>query len=350
MILNYYGENLTTNQVFSLTGAGTGMINVSQMTTAVKALGYKSAFITNSNTSALKVFLDKNIPVICLVHYGSLNSTQDKKFKGGHFFCVVGYRDDGYFVNDPNFKGDYRADGDHHFYTKEEFEKSWNDCSLDGNPINSMIIIYPKDKPTETQNYSITKGLYDFLLSKSQDTSAWEGMVRAWYGSHQDLINVTQNYEQKIKELEVAYKNSDAALVAMLGEKHDWAGKADRYERILYGISQYIRENGQEIPSNSDLDVLLSALQLVNRGEDFKELTDTIKKVMQLNVVSPETISEKYLIIKEKANLSEGLSNKLTRCELKLKASKRPSLFTTMIKYTTGLILKVKQIIWPRKK
>jgi hypothetical protein len=96
------------------------------------------------------------MPVIVLVHYGSLNSTQDKNFKGGHFMAIVGYRgDDGVYANDPNFKDDLRAQGDHHNYTKDEFMKAWGDCGLDKNPnfsfiaINRKVVIDKKDMPKQ---------------------------------------------------------------------------------------------------------------------------------------------------------------------------------------------------------
>jgi len=145
MILNYYGENLTTDQVFSKTGAGSGLIGISQMVKAIEAFGYTTFRKTQSSVAELKSYLDKGIPVIALVKYGSLGPTvQDKTFKGGHFFAVVGYRDDGYFVNDPNFWAPHRADGDHHFYPKADFEKAWNDAALDGNQARSFQVINHK--------------------------------------------------------------------------------------------------------------------------------------------------------------------------------------------------------------
>lgn len=143
MVLNHLGIKASTDAVFAKTGAGLGLITVAQLQKAITAYGLRSEFLTNCTPEKLKELLEQGIAPIALVHYGSLKSTQDKEFKGGHFFTVVGYRDDGYFVNDPNFKEQYRSDGDHHNYTKEEFEKSWSDCHLDGNPDNCLLIIYP---------------------------------------------------------------------------------------------------------------------------------------------------------------------------------------------------------------
>lgn len=167
MILNYFGENLTTNQVFDKTGADQGLISVSQMQKAISAFGYSSMRKLSQTPVLLKSYIDQNLPVIALVHYGSLNSVQDKAFKGGHFFVVVGYRDDGYFVNDPNFKGSLRFQGDHHFFTKAEFEKAWQDCTLDGNQPNSLIVINRKNNPPsqggQNQGEQDMSKLLDFL-------------------------------------------------------------------------------------------------------------------------------------------------------------------------------------------
>lgn len=150
MILNYYGEQTTTDQIYKATGAGLGLITIAQMQKAITSHGYDSQFKQNVSIEELKGLLDKNIPVIALVHYGSLNSVQDKTYKSGHFFVVVGYRSDGYYVNDPNFKGEFRAHGDHHFFTKDEFEKAWSDCYLDKNPNNSILIIVKRPVATPT--------------------------------------------------------------------------------------------------------------------------------------------------------------------------------------------------------
>lgn len=144
MILNYYGESVTTDEVFLRTGADQGLIGISEMKSAIEYYGYGYSRPLKQTPDDIKKYIDQDIPVIALVKYGSLKSVQDKTFKGGHFFVVVGYREDGYFVNDPNFKDPLRSDGDHHFFTKEEFEKSWSDASKDGNQPNSLIVIHRK--------------------------------------------------------------------------------------------------------------------------------------------------------------------------------------------------------------
>lgn len=149
MILNFYGEKTTVNQIFELTGAIKGQpISIVQLQKAITALGYSSDWETGVTPDNLKAVTDKNIPPIALVHAGDLKSRQDQGFAGGHFIVIDGYRDDGYFANDPDFWGQYRQDGDHHFYTKAEFEQAWSDCTQDNNPNNGLLVIHPKVQPT----------------------------------------------------------------------------------------------------------------------------------------------------------------------------------------------------------
>lgn len=156
MVLNFFGEKYTTDQLHQKTGAGLGLISVQQMINAIKSVGYNAAFEVNVTPQRLKDLVNQGIPPIVLVKYGSLGKTrQDQVYQSGHFMTVVGYRDDGYFVNDPNFYGDFRAHGDHHFYPKADFEKAWADCWKDQNPNNSLLIIWPNAKPV-TKDYPVT--------------------------------------------------------------------------------------------------------------------------------------------------------------------------------------------------
>ena len=158
MVLNFYGEHLTTDQLTKKTGAGGGLVTISELMAAIRAFGYECQYVKGATPDHIKGYLDRAMPVIALVHYGSLTSTQDKNFKGGHFFTVVGYRDDGYFVNDPNFRDQYRQDGDHHYYTKQEFESAWGSCHLDQNPDNSFIVILPKAPTPVVATGTVTSG------------------------------------------------------------------------------------------------------------------------------------------------------------------------------------------------
>lgn len=154
MILNFYGENLTTDQVFEKTGAGSGLISWPQLQKAITAFGYTSHLERNSNLDRIRQLIENETPPIILVHYGSLNSTQDKTFKGGHFFVPVGYYENGFYVNDSNFRFPIRSDGDHHNYLISEIEKAWKDCSIDENQPYSLLWIERKNTPPVVQKPS----------------------------------------------------------------------------------------------------------------------------------------------------------------------------------------------------
>lgn len=142
MIAQFLGKDLTANEIFQKTGAVINtLITVEQLKNAAVNIGFACDWKTGQPVTNLKNYLDNGTPVIALLHNGDLTSRQDTKDTSGHFVVVVGYRDDGYFVNDPDFWGDLRADGDHHFYTKADFEKAWGECHIDGNPDNALLII-----------------------------------------------------------------------------------------------------------------------------------------------------------------------------------------------------------------
>lgn len=197
MVLNFYGEKLTTNEVFKRTGAGLGMISNDQLAKAISSFGYTFQISRRASVMALKVALDSGKPVIALVHYGSLTSRQDTNFNGGHFFTVVGYREDGYFVNDPNFRGDMRSHGDHHFYTKAEFEKAWADSALDFNTPNTMIVI--DRKPTSAPIVTPPAAFTDQTLIPLNFESVLEKYGQVELGTLRSQIN---DKDKTIKQLQ----------------------------------------------------------------------------------------------------------------------------------------------------
>lgn len=150
-VINFLGDTpVTTDQVSIAAEAGKGLVTIAQLVTAADKLGYTLTNEENCTLERIKQLIDQGVPPIVLVHYGSLTSTQDKVFKGGHFMPVVGYRaDDSLYVNDPNFKGTEREQGDHHVYTKDEFMKAWSDATLDGNKPFGLLVVTPKQTTVE---------------------------------------------------------------------------------------------------------------------------------------------------------------------------------------------------------
>lgn len=211
MLLNYYGENLTTDMVFEKTGAGSGLISWPQLQKAISAFGYVSHLERSQSLPRLRQLIDLNCPVIVLVHYGSLKSTQDKNFKGGHFFLMVGYHDGGFFVNDSNFKDALRNQGDHHNYETSEFDKAWADCTVDGNQAYSLLWVERK-KPVASPTV-----IPDWITKNSDK---WRGL--AWYLGYSDAENtevtvVKEKFDSMLAELK-RLNNEVAHLSLTVGD------------------------------------------------------------------------------------------------------------------------------------
>lgn len=203
MILNFFGEDVTTNAVFRKTGATiNSLISVQSMINAINAYGYKASYFTNQTTDQLKGYLNQGLPVIALVHYGSFLSRQDKGFSGGHFFDVVGYRDDGYFVNDPDFYSPLRKDGDHHFYTNSEFENGWTSCSMDKNPNNTFIVIYKKNQPAPVNNQAEMDQL------RADRDRNWN-----WFTQVCEALGVGANVDAAVNEAKKLVGNDDILVI-----------------------------------------------------------------------------------------------------------------------------------------
>lgn len=304
MILNYFGENYTTDQIFQKTGAGQGLINIGQIQKAISACGYESTFQANLSVDNLRRILDQKVPVIALVHYGSLNSTQDKNFKGGHFFVVVGYKEDGYFVNDPNFKDNFRQDGDHHFYTKTEFEKAWKDSKIDGNPINSIIYIQPKN-PVENDDPLVCdkKSVRDMLVGKAtkfdEQKPPYEEIKKENGEIKLDLESTKTTLEE--------YRQNQQEVANKLGVKNDIADIKGAIEPLLTLEEQKRKLESKLLELEDDLKTA---------DEDIKKLVEekttlkNEKKELELELTKAES---KKLNEFSKLTLFFALINKFTK-------------------------------------
>ncbi len=249
MVLEFYGEkNLTTDQIFKLTGASAnGLISISQLQTAIKALGYTSTYEVGVTPQRIQDVLAKGVVPIALVHYGDFSSRQDTGFSGGHLFPVDGFRSDGYFVNDPDFIGAIRSQGDHHFYTKKDFEKGWGDCSIDGNPNNSLLLILPKvlpptpptpatddtpcdlsplgtepdGTPYKVENFSTVKAK---IKAKDQNIVSWSDANKDLYTKNQTLTDQVATLNGQILTLQQQLKTAQTATTKVPLFIRKWFG------------------------------------------------------------------------------------------------------------------------------
>lgn len=250
MILNFYGENLTIDDIFKKTGAAVNsLISIPQMITAINAYGYKARYITGQSIDQLKSYVSRGIPLIALVHYGLLTSRQDKGFSGGHFFDVVGYRDDGYFVNDPDFYSPLRDQGDHHFYTKSDFENAWASCYLDKNPNNSIIVIDKKGGNSMVDTIQVDKNVYSMLVNKSTERDTIRGYLSV-------PLDPLDDKATKVRESIDGLKNLATGLQRQLStaqtETANYKEKADRIQQTSDATAKTLQdridalENGQK--------------------------------------------------------------------------------------------------------
>lgn len=241
MVLNFFGENLTIDQIFKKTGAPVNsLISIPQMITAITAYGYKATYFTGQTIDQLKNYLQQGIPVITLVHYGALTSRQDKGFSGGHFYLTVGFRDDGYFVNDPDFYAPLRDQGDHHFYTKTDYEKAWSSCNLDGNPNNSYLIIQKKGGTPMADTMQIDQALYEKLVANSTERDA----IRNYLGIP---LDPQDDKATKVRESIYGLKNVATGLQRQLStaqtETANYKEKADRIQQTSDATAKTLQDH-----------------------------------------------------------------------------------------------------------
>ncbi len=271
MILNYFGENVTTDEVFRRTGAGQGLIRVAELKKAISSYGYDSEFITNSSLEEINQNINKGIPIIALVHYGSLSSRQDKKFTGGHFFVMVGYRDDGFFVNDPNFWGEYRKHGDHHFYKRDEFTNAWSNCWRDGNPNKSYLIILPKEEKEESL-LGQSKEYWEQVLKERKDFEKEVIELREANKNYKEFIDLISQQgwldcEPKTEEL----KGKIQGLLQVEDGKNTAEGKVIKLKEIIVEKDKIIE--------NQEIDSTKQQKLMIDRGIELKTCQTTAKEV-----------------------------------------------------------------------
>ena len=95
---------------------------------ALKHFGLSAKFVTNGNRALIKKQIDSGKPVPAgFLHHG----TPSQPTGGGHWLCIIGYDDTGYWVNDPWGEADLlngtypNTDGAKKHYSYKNFEPRW---------------------------------------------------------------------------------------------------------------------------------------------------------------------------------------------------------------------------------
>jgi uncharacterized protein YvpB len=144
MVLQYQGTPVTTDQVFAASGAeADAYIGMGQMMEAAHYFGLELTYHAGRSLEDLRRWLDEDLPVIALVNYGVWSSqglTWDS-FTGPHFVVVVGYDDEGnILINDPDYAGELRLEGDHKAYSADLFRQAWYDLTSLDNPNGAALV------------------------------------------------------------------------------------------------------------------------------------------------------------------------------------------------------------------
>lgn len=183
MVLNYYGKLVAVNDLLKASGAGTGFVNWTQLSKSAKAYGFTSSMIRKANKKSVMELIDQGYPCIVVLHYGDLPNRQDVKFTGPHILVISGYDESGYFVHDPNYKGDRRNEGAYKHYDNAVFEKAWG-SEVDKNQPFSIFFVDPpagwnggvgesispdKQLPASFRGVGEFKKLEDMGLAKQSD-------------------------------------------------------------------------------------------------------------------------------------------------------------------------------------
>lgn len=257
MVLGYNGKTITTNEVTSATGAGTGFTTFTQLQSVASKYGFTSLIERNQTVARLKQLLDQGIPVIVVIHYGYLSSRQDQNFKGGHICVVVGYRDDGYFVNDPDFFANFRPDGDHHFYKKDEFELAWKQSTEDGNQSNNLLYIVPTNAPNPIPEDEYGKKIKEYLISVGYTDVE----------KHLDVIKVMHDSDVKLKS-------------GTLISKEDCAKELDEAKQFQQAVFNKEKENWQTLKEEEIKKAVTDALKTNNeswevQAQDYVKVKDS---------------------------------------------------------------------------
>jgi len=285
MVLAYYGVSALINDIFDRAGAKiNSMISIAQLQKAISSYGYESYFEIGKTWDDCRKLLNQNIPPILLIHYGSLSSRQDKNYYGGHFIVLTGEDNNCWLVNDPDFWGNYRDDGEQHRYLKNEMELAWGQCAKDGNPPYSYLVIQPKGG-------SMNKDL-EICLDQ-----------------HDELVDKCNKKDKEIKEL----KEEKANLIQSIKEKDKEIKNKDKeIDRQKVLIDEGINESKAKIAKleiecqqkladeKSAFKIELERIETVHR-EAIKELKEKIKdgETIIIEQPKPKGFKEKLIALLE---------------------------------------------------
>jgi ABC-type bacteriocin/lantibiotic exporter with double-glycine peptidase domain len=133
MLLRMRGQSPTVDDVSKATGLSAGYTYTlpEHLITAAAKFGVKLQRVFNLDSAVIQAIIDRGVPVIVLVHYGSLAQRYDQKFKAGHWIVISGYNHDEAIYNDPLWQEPAAGRGVRLDWA--DFMQALADCRLDGN-------------------------------------------------------------------------------------------------------------------------------------------------------------------------------------------------------------------------
>lgn len=293
MLIAYYKGNISPDEISKKIGVA-GLVNFPQIQTALASFSYKILGASFKTIADLKKSIDSGVPFIAILHYGDLPNRQDT-YTGGHAVVVTGYDDKNIYVNDPNFWGDRREEGNNKMYPITSFDKAWQ-SKADGNnpgnfwyfdlpvPGNSLAMVLDEDIPTAIEDK------YD-LKSYEWYSKYWTGdeLIRDSIKTHAEF----EKLESKYKDLQKTNKNNEGIIASQVSE--------------IKSKIQHI-ENLQS--SNSELTAQISVMSgQVESAISEKKIAQ--KSLQRLTDLYNELVDKQVISLKEIENLETRLTKNL---------------------------------------
>lgn len=279
MLIAYYKGNITPDQISTKIGV-TGLITYDQIRTALAFFNYKILGSTFKTIADLKKSIDSGVPFIAIVHYGDLPNRQDT-YTGGHAVVVTGYDDNNIYVNDPNFWGDRRLEGNNKMYPTTAFDKAWQ-SKLDGNspgnfwyfdlpvPGNSLAMVLDEDIPT--------------AIEDKYDLKTYEWYSKYWTGEEliRDAIKTHKEYDELESKYSDLQKISKADKVIIDNQIKEIQSKITHIETLQKSNSELTAQisvmSGQVQSAIDEKKIAVDDLELLQKAfDDMSDVLDETK-------------------------------------------------------------------------
>ena len=200
MLLEYYGTKTTIEQLIGLADGDPLKTDFNSAKRASDSFGvplWSNVWVT---LDQLKGYLNLGKPVIATINYGMWHDQQDQTFKGTHAVLVRGYNGRFVYINDPDYQGSRRQDGDNKKYTFDDFFNAWHGT----NPKEALAgsCLYPiKQKEEPMSDY---QRWFEECERRALEVSKTTGVVRPGDGRGTIIANLEHCafLTGKVKDLE----------------------------------------------------------------------------------------------------------------------------------------------------